>query len=155
MVYRREVDFILPHSYCTYESGGSRHLQMSTAGTRNLKVGPGEYKVVPTKGHGTSAAVSVLTKLLSLQTLRAGDGLISIPESRMTERLFGQKATGRRTLVKVDYGDAPPGYISPRMIHALLHSFACLRRSLCPILHDMRCGRCTPRGGREPFNPST
>lgn len=85
-----------------FELGGSRHLNSSTSGTTHKKDGQGGYKKIVTKGYGSTAASTVLFKLLATQKLRQGDGGIAIPASRRGERLFGSNATGRSTLVKLE-----------------------------------------------------
>ncbi|KAL1521975.1 hypothetical protein AB1Y20_021620 [Prymnesium parvum] len=81
---------------------GTRHLTVSSQGTTRKKDGHGGYKTIVTKGYGSTAASSTLTKLLATQKLRRGDGGIAIPSSRRGERLFGQSATGRSKLVKLE-----------------------------------------------------
>lgn len=85
-----------------FESGGARHLQFSKQGTTHKKDGQGGHKLVVTKGYGATAATTTLFKLLATQKLRQGDGSFSTPASRRGERLFGQSATGRSTLLKLD-----------------------------------------------------
>eukprot|EP00965_Chrysotila_dentata_P110913 3665695-Pleurochrysis_carterae.AAC.1 len=43
-------------------------------------------------------ALSTLKNLLATQQLRRGEGLVSVPESRRNERLFGVTGTGRTKL---------------------------------------------------------
>lgn len=85
-----------------FESGGSRHLRLSARGITHKKDGEGGYKRIVTKGYGSTAASSVLFKLLATQKLRQGDGGIAIPASRRGERLFGANAIGRSSLVKLE-----------------------------------------------------
>jgi hypothetical protein len=47
---------------------------------------------------GTTMAISTLKFLLIRGALRRGDGLVSTPESRRAERLFGQGSAGRISL---------------------------------------------------------
>ena len=54
---------------------------------RGDKQGPAN--LVKTKAYSTTMALSTLRNLLSKQYLRRGDGIISIPDSRRRERLFG------------------------------------------------------------------
>lgn len=85
-----------------FESGGSRHLTVSDSGKTHIKDGMGGYKKIITKGYGSTAASTVLFKLLATQKLRQGDGGIAMPSSRRGERLFGSHATGRSKLVKLE-----------------------------------------------------
>ena len=55
--------------------------------------GPG--KMISTSGYSTTLALSTMRSLLALGKLRRGDGILSIPASRQTTRLF---AHGRLTL---------------------------------------------------------
>ena len=50
-----------------------------------------------TTGYSTTMALSTLRKLLGTQYLRRGDGILTTPESRRKERLFGASGTGRLT----------------------------------------------------------
>ena len=50
----------------------------------------GPARLVNTKGYSTTMAISVMKHLLMLNVLRRGDGLYKIPDSRRTERLFGE-----------------------------------------------------------------
>ena len=45
--------------------------------------------VSSTVGYATTQCISTLRKLLGAATLRRGDGVISLPESRRKERLLG------------------------------------------------------------------
>jgi hypothetical protein len=83
-------------------------MTFSDTGTQTKKGGAGVYVTTVTKGYGSSAATSVLTKLLEQQTLRAGDGMFSMPESRTAERLFGESGRGRSQLIKFEFA-APMG----------------------------------------------
>ena len=85
-----------------FERGGSRHLEFSKEGTTHKKGSDGEYRLIATKGYGSTAATSTLTKMLATSQLRAGDGMFSTPESRRSERLFGEKATGRSKAIKLE-----------------------------------------------------
>ena len=40
--------------------------------------------------------------MLATSQLRAGDGMFSTPESRRSEKLFGDKATGRSKAIKLE-----------------------------------------------------
>lgn len=81
----------------TAENGGSRRLVMTTSGTARapLKSKEGPARLVLTKGYSTTMALSTLNKLLGAQLLRSGDGVVSTPESRRKERLFGVTGCGR------------------------------------------------------------
>ena len=92
-----------------FETGGSRHLQMTEQGTTHKKAaGDSEHRIIATKGYGATAATSVLTKMIALQTLRGGDGMYSTPASRRAERLFGDKMTGWSKLIKFEFAAANP-----------------------------------------------
>eukprot|EP00965_Chrysotila_dentata_P167458 5530108-Pleurochrysis_carterae.AAC.2 len=52
-------------------------------------VSEGPAQMVKTKGYSTTMALSTLKNLLATQQLRRGEGLVSFPESRRDERLFG------------------------------------------------------------------
>ena len=72
-------------------SSGARRLQMSDTGLAHapLKSKVGPSALVTTKGYSTSMAVSTLRALLAGQYLKRGDGIIALPDSRRTQRLFG------------------------------------------------------------------
>mmetsp|Transcript_27709 Transcript_27709/g.67197 ORF Transcript_27709/g.67197 Transcript_27709/m.67197 type:complete len:119 (-) Transcript_27709:214-570(-) len=55
----------------------------------------GPAQLVTTKGYSTTMALSTIRKLLGKSYLRRGHGLISMPESRRRERLFGDGGGGR------------------------------------------------------------
>ena len=72
------------------KSGGSCRKQTSTAGTRRCAGADNLLGVTKaTIGYGTSQCISTLRKLLGAKTLRRGDGVIALPESRLRERLLG------------------------------------------------------------------
>ena len=103
-----------------YERGGARCMAVTTSGTTHKSTtsdGQVETRLIVTKGYGSTAATSCLKKMLGTAQLRAGDGLYSTPASRKSERLFGEKATGRTKHVKTEYDDSEqPGY-SPASDH--------------------------------------
>ena len=71
------------------QSGGARRKQTSTAGTRRCGGADNVLGVVKaTIGYATSQCISTLKKLLAANTLRRGDGVIALPESRQRERLL-------------------------------------------------------------------
>ena len=86
----------------TADSSGSRRTSTSSAGEvrkplRDVgKEGP--EQLVATKGYSTTVALSTLKHLLVTQYLRRGDGIVSTPESRRKERLFGEHGSGRTKL---------------------------------------------------------
>ena len=88
----------------TFEAGGARNLTFRTEGTTHKKAAGGEARLIVTKGYGATAATSTLKKMLIAKTLRVGDGMYATPRSRQAERLFGEKATGRTKLVKIEWG---------------------------------------------------
>ena len=80
-------------------SAGARNLTMREGGVARcaLRVGrEGPQKLVATKGYSTTMAISTLSSLLVSQTLRRGNGIASIPDSRRKLRLF---QSGRTKLV--------------------------------------------------------
>ena len=60
-------------------------------------VSQGPEQLVRSKGYSTTMALSTLRKLLSTQYLRRGDGILTTPDARRKERLFGAGGTGRLT----------------------------------------------------------
>jgi hypothetical protein len=93
-----------------FESGGARNLTFRDEGTSHVKGADGEYRLIMTKGYGSSAATSTLKKMLISKTLRVGDGMFSIPVSRTVERLFGEQATGRTKAIKIEWADQMSDY---------------------------------------------
>ena len=93
-----------------FEAGGARSLQMRSEGTTHKTAAGDEARLVLTKGYGSTAATSVLKKMLILKTLRVGDGMYSTPSSRIAERLFGEKATGRTKVLKIEWADLMSDY---------------------------------------------
>jgi hypothetical protein len=87
----------------TATQGGARNLTM---GKGHLSVAPqrrttqGPAQLVRTKGYGTTMALSTMRKLLGLQYLRLGDGLVATPMSRRKDRLFGVSGTGRSSAAR-------------------------------------------------------
>ena len=93
----------------TATSSGSRCLEMRSSGVmraplhseedRKLRLEKeliaGPEGLISTRGYSTSFALSTLRSMLALAMLRRGDGILSIPSSRQTTRLF---AHGRLTL---------------------------------------------------------
>eukprot|EP00965_Chrysotila_dentata_P256079 6212425-Pleurochrysis_carterae.AAC.6 len=55
----------------------------------------GPAQMVKTRGYLTTMALSTLKNLLATQELRRGEGMVSVPESRRNERLFGMTGAGR------------------------------------------------------------
>jgi hypothetical protein len=47
---------------------------------------------------GTTMAISIINFLLSKRHLRRGDGALKLPESRLSERVFGENSSGRSKL---------------------------------------------------------
>ena len=58
-------------------------------------VSHGPEQLVKSKGYSTTMALSTLRKLLATQYLRRGDGVLTTPDARRKERLFGAGGTGR------------------------------------------------------------
>ena len=76
------------------ERGGSKHLELKTsgltvAGPKSGREGPA--KLIQTKGYSTTMALSTLNNLLVTQHLHRGDGPVALPDSRRSERLFGDQ----------------------------------------------------------------
>lgn len=83
------------------EKGGSDRLKITSSGTMS-KPTQGARKSSTTgtstsKGYSTTLTISVLRKLLALKQLRLGDGIMTVPESRVKERIM---ETGRLSLPK-------------------------------------------------------
>ena len=77
---------------------GSRRTTMSAAGQARISmrgVHEGPARLITTKGYSTTLSLSTLKHMLASKYLRQGDGIISIPLSRRTERLFGKHGSGR------------------------------------------------------------
>ena len=71
------------------KSGGSCRQQMSTTGvTRRGRTDDLLGVTTATIGYATTQCISTLRKLLGAKTLRRGDGVIALPESRRKERLL-------------------------------------------------------------------
>ena len=84
----------------TANTGGSRRMKLSSEGEvrRPMRgVSQGPEQLVASKGYSTTMALSTLRKLLATQYLRRGDGIITTPDARRKERLFGVSGTGRLT----------------------------------------------------------
>jgi len=71
-------------------TGGSRRLTTFSAGCRiapcTSRSGPARLTI--TKGYNSSMSISTLNKLLGAQYLRRGDGIISLRDSKRSQRLF-------------------------------------------------------------------
>ena len=67
------------------KSGGSCRQKMSSSGETRRGV---EGVAHATIGYATTQCISTLRKLLGAKTLRRGDGVIALPESRRKERLL-------------------------------------------------------------------
>ena len=83
-------------------------------GEQELTAGP--ERLIATSGYSTSFALSTLRSLIALRMLRRGDadGILSIPSSRQTTRLF---AHGRLTLSSAGFSHeklALAEYYDPR-----------------------------------------
>ena len=79
--------------------GASRTLELRQEGksVKPLLKREGPSQLVETKGYGTTLALSCLTKLLAQSALRQGSGPaeLTIPDSRIRERVFGANGSGR------------------------------------------------------------
>ena len=74
------------------EDSAPRRIEMASSGQARvpLKAGAqGPARLITTKGYSTTMSIATLRHLILTQTLRRGDGLYVIPDSRRTERLFG------------------------------------------------------------------
>ena len=94
----RGAEFGLSETKRTARDGGSSRLELTTSGTMTKPSSRKEgvpTTVVKTKGYTTTLAISVLTKMLATNYLRAGGEVAPVPESRRRERLI---QTGRLTL---------------------------------------------------------
>ena len=76
---------------------GARRLEFSSSGQSRVgpRIGEGPSNLITTSGYSTTVALSTMRNLLGSQTLRRGDGVISMPASRRNERLFGVTGSGR------------------------------------------------------------
>ena len=118
----------------TASSGGARNLTLSKGRTsiapqRSKTEGPAQ--LVHTRGYSTTMVLSTMRKLLGLQYLRLGDGLVATPMSRRKERLFGVYGSGRSSSMKVlGMCDAVDGVaINPRQDTCI--------RAFVRILHEL------------------
>ena len=99
-----------------FESAGSRHMTFAGSIEVHRKDKDGVVQLLTTTKRGAlisgsrgSTSVSILTHLLSTGYLRRGDGLYTMPDSRRSERLFGDNARGRTSNIKLEVPQAP-GY---------------------------------------------
>jgi hypothetical protein len=81
------------------DSSASRRQELTTSGMtivpmRGTREGPAQ--LIKTKGYCTTMALSLLNHLLAQRYLRAGDGVLAVPDSRRKERLL--HGIGRLTL---------------------------------------------------------
>ena len=93
-----------------FESGGARRLQFLDEGTTSRMTSGGEIILHDTAGYGSTAATSTLKKMLITKALRVGDGMYTIPASHIAEKLFGETATGRTKVVKLEGSGQKPDY---------------------------------------------
>ena len=84
--------------------GGARRLQMSDSGhvRRRARGATEPGALTTTKGYSTTQAISTLKKLLGAQTLRRGDGVLKLPDSRRKERLLAGRTSLATTMVKLE-----------------------------------------------------
>ena len=94
----------------TFERGGARHLTFSSEGTTTRVDSEGNKITTATTGYSSTAATSVLTKILTTNLLRVGDGPHTMPDSRRASRLFGEKASGRSSLPKLAHARGDEEY---------------------------------------------
>ena len=83
------------------DQAGARRTQFCEYTQTRVPLRPGfqgPMRLTETVKKGTTMAISVLNFLLARGELRRGDGLVSTPESRRAERLFGQGRSGRVSL---------------------------------------------------------
>jgi hypothetical protein len=80
----------------------SRRIEFCTYTKTRVPLAPGfqgPMRLTEVVKKGTTMAISTLNFLLTRGELRRGDGLVSTPESRRAERLFGEGGSGRIGLV--------------------------------------------------------
>ena len=81
------------------DSSASRRQELTTSGMTLVPMRgtrEGLAQLIKTKGYCTTMALSLLNHLLAQRYLRAGDGLLAVPDSRRKERLLN--GIGRLTL---------------------------------------------------------
>ena len=84
-------------------TGGSRRLQTSSSGQTRRPGKDGAADVVSaTVGYATTMAISTLRKLLGASSLRRGDGVIALPESRRKQRLLAGRTSLAPKMVKME-----------------------------------------------------
>ena len=84
-------------------TGGSRRLQTSSSGQTRRPGKDGVADVVSaTVGYATTMAISTLRKLLGASSLRRGDGVIALPESRRKQRLLAGRTSLAPKMVKME-----------------------------------------------------
>ena len=80
------------------DQAGSRRIQFYDYSQTRVPLAPGfqgPMRLTETVKRGTTMAISTLNFLLVRGVLRRGDGLVSTPDSRRAERLFGVGGPGR------------------------------------------------------------
>lgn len=86
----------------TAERGGAKRLTTSDTGVSHRKDKDGVIQEYATKGYSSTMALSTLRKTLGLRKLREDEGPEALRPSRRAERLFGEKAVGRTSVVKLE-----------------------------------------------------
>lgn len=94
---------------------GSSPLELQNAETKRVAESSASRRLSMTGKYTTTTAISTLRNLLATQYLRRGDGLISMRDSRRTERVFGQDSLGRLALPKVQKTPVDMSEYDPKM----------------------------------------
>ena len=85
------------------KNNGARNLEFHQSSQTRValkhgQVGPMRLTPLDKTKTGTTMAISTINFLLSKRRLRRGDGLLQIPESRQSDRVFGEDGRGRSSL---------------------------------------------------------
>lgn len=93
------LELLNAHTKRTANSNGSRRLTMSSSGVKRASMkSVGPARLSATKGYSTSMVLSTLRHMMVSNVLHRGNGLYATPDSRRSERLFGENGRGRMTL---------------------------------------------------------
>lgn len=95
---------------------GTSPLELLNADSKRTASSSGARNITYTTNtrNRTTMAVSTLNQLLATQYLRKGDGIISMRDSRRSERLFGQEAIGRLSLASAIKMESPADVYHPK-----------------------------------------
>ena len=109
---------------------GAHRLEFSSSGQSRVgpRIGEGPSNLITTSGYSTTVALSTMRNLLGAQTLRRGDGVISMPASRRNERLFGVTGSGRtkHLCTGVNLENIGKDYMIRVSLDTSLKAFVCL-----------------------------